>query len=132
MPLSYPAGGFTDETAFNKWLRSRIRGRGYQCLHVREADMPGPLDLVVWSSNTFVEGVRQDLVSWIELKLDDREVETSQLEFLRTQHREGVKACVVRYRNDTEIFEVAQMDRGGKLRTVFSTPNENELLSFIL
>lgn len=136
MPLSYPAAGFSDETAFNKWLRSRIRGRGYQCIHVREADFPGPLDLVAWRTVPCVNpgcDHSADTVVWIELKLDDRVVEPSQIEFMRAQQREGVGYCVVRYRHDTEIFEVSRLDREAKkLETIFSTPDENELLKVIL
>lgn len=134
MPLSHRAAGFTDETAFNKWLRSQIRGRGYQCIHVREADFPGPLDLVVWKRRTCVGCDHStDRVFWIELKLDDRVVEPSQIEFMRAQQREGVSYCVVRYRHDTEIFEVSRLDREAKkLETIFSTPDENELLKVIL
>jgi hypothetical protein len=123
MPLSYPSEGFKDETTFNKWLRSRIRGRGFQCLHIREADVPGPLDLLAWKPGHMV---------WIELKLDDREVEPSQIEFLRTQRRKGVRACVVRYWNDTERFQVEQMDRDGKLGAIYSTNDESHLLDVIL
>jgi uncharacterized protein YkuJ len=131
MPLSYPAEGFTDETAFNKWLRSRIRGRGYQCIHVREADFPGPLDLVAWRTRPCVNPA--DTVIWIELKLDDRVVEPSQIEFMRAQQREGVSYCVVRYRHDTEFFEVSRLDREAKkLEIIFSTPDENELLKVII
>lgn len=123
--MSYPVAGFTDETAFNKWLRSRIRGRGYQCIHVREADAPGPLDLVVW------QGGR--LVGWFELKLDDREVETSQKEFMRQCNREGVRNYVIRFRRDVEIFDVQTYEpphRGFVTR--LSTDQDLKLLDFIL
>lgn len=118
-----PVGPFNDETVFNKWMRSRIRGRGYQCIHIREADIPGPLDLLVWDA---------EYPAWIELKLNDREVEPSQLEFLRAQYREGVRACVVRFWNGTKIFEVSQMGRAGTLGTIFSTGDESKLLDYII
>ena len=107
----------------NKWLRSKIKGLGYQCLHVKEADIPGPLDLLAWLPGS---------VHWIELKLDDRAVEPSQIEFMRAQRREGVSYCVVRFRGDTEIFEVSSMQQDGKLYTDFSTPDDIELLNYIL
>lgn len=134
MPVS--PGTFKDETALNKWLRSRIRGRGYQCIHVREADTPGPLDLLVWKIKGCVGPGCDHSVSsmtWIELKLDDRVVEPSQIEFMRTQQREGVSYCVVRYRHDTEMFEVSQLDRDAiELETIFSASDVDELLKIIL
>ena len=124
MPGSPVTRGFKDETEFNKWLRTRIRRRGYGCVHVREADTPGPLDLVVWWGTT--------MVAWIELKLDDRLVEASQIEFMRGLKKGGTTHCVVRFRHDVERFEVSQMNSDYELKEIFSTDNVETLLDSLL
>jgi hypothetical protein len=123
VPLSYPSVGFKDETALNKHLRSRIKGLGFQCVHVKETDTPGPLDLLAWKGTFYV---------WIELKLDDERVRESQREFIRTQYKEGVRAFVVRYWNDTENYVVSRWVAGNSLMVQLSTSNELEMLNYVL
>lgn len=73
------------ETEFNARLRSLMRAQGLKAIHVREADEPGVLDLVVYQSEA--------LYGWLELKVDNEAVRTSQKEFLR-DHR---NSYVLRY-----------------------------------
>lgn len=86
---------FDSEAEFNTAVRGVLRGRGLQCIHVREADVPGPLDLVVWLGRA--------LVCWIELKIDDQEVRPSQKEFIRDN---GNNCIVMRWLNDRQIIQV--------------------------
>lgn len=66
---------FENETEFNGAVRDAFTAHGLRCVHVREAHVPGPLDLVVWKGRV--------MVAWIELKMDKEEVRPSQKEFIR-------------------------------------------------
>lgn len=61
-----------------------MRSQGLGCLHIREADLPGPTDLLVWEDRT--------ILGWIELKIEGGQLRASQIEFIRerTSERENV------------------------------------------
>ena len=90
---------FKNETEFNAAVRGVFRTWEWGCVHVREADTPGVLDLVAWKPNR---------VWWIELKVDDEEIRSSQLEFIRDHPR---VSSVFRWRSTTEILEITQQGR---------------------
>lgn len=90
---------FKDETAFNAAVRGLFKTWGWGCIHVREADTPGVLDLVAWKPNR---------VWWIELKIDDEAVRTSQLEFIRDN---PIVSSVFRWHSQTELVEITQQGR---------------------
>lgn len=77
-----------NETKFNAELRAVLRVQGLQALHIREADQPGVSDLVVWRGRA--------LVAWLELKIDDHEVEPQQEQFQKDRLKEGAEAYIVR------------------------------------
>lgn len=66
-----------DEAWFNSEMRSVLRAQGLQCAHVRETDTPGFSDLLIWAGS--------EIVAFVELKIDGKPLETSQVEFLRAQ-----------------------------------------------
>lgn len=70
-----------DEGEFNASLRGAMRAQGLGALHIREADSPGPSDLIVWSA--------AEILGWVELKIDNKPLEVSQREFLREQGAKG-------------------------------------------
>lgn len=94
-----------NETDFNRQLRAAIDKGGVRCLHVREADIPGVTDLVVW------EGV--ELLGWLELKIDDHPLETSQKEFMRERRKETDRVYVARFRSATQAVEVYRFKADG-------------------
>lgn len=75
-----------DETWFNAFLREVMRAQGLRVIHVREADTPGPSDLIVWSGS--------EVLGWVELKVDGKPLEKSQKEFLRERDAEAGNAYV--------------------------------------
>lgn len=94
---------FENETKFNEAVRNLLTARGLQCVHVREAHKPGPLDLVVWWGRI--------LVAWIELKVDDEEVRPSQKEFIRDNPKSSL---VLRWSNEREVLYVSEGHPEGK------------------
>lgn len=101
---------FKNEAEFNARMRAMFRHCGLQCLHIREADVPGPSDLVVWHG--------QQLVAWIELKIDNEEVRPSQKEFLRDRQLEGCLALVFRFRNGPDHIEAHLANQDKPFATV--------------
>lgn len=91
---------FKDETALNAAVRGVFKTWGWGCVHVREADTPGVLDLVAWKE--------PHRIWWIELKIDDEAVRASQLEFIRNNPR---VSSVFRWHTVTEIMEVTLQSR---------------------
>lgn len=86
---------FPSETALNAAMRGVFRTAGLRCAHVKEADQPGPLDLIVWKGRA--------LVCWIEVKLDDEPVRPSQTEFFRENDDCTI---LMRWWNNHQRFEV--------------------------
>ena len=87
-----------DETEFNGRMRVIFRSQGLNVLHIREADVPGPADLIVWRG--------RELLAWVELKVDEEEVRISQIEFLRDRRAEADNAYVFRYMNRSQLIRV--------------------------
>lgn len=83
-----------NETKFNSELRTVLRAQGLGVLHIREADQPGAADLAIW------QGRR---LTWVELKIEDHEVEPHQWQFLEEQKNNGGMAFVVRLRGDCGV-----------------------------
>ncbi len=73
-----------DEAWFNAEMRSVLRAQGLQCAHVRETDSPGFSDLLIWSGS--------QILAFVELKIDGKPLETSQVEFLRAQDAQAGNA----------------------------------------
>lgn len=73
-----------DEAWFNAGMRSVLRAQGLQCAHVRETDSPGFSDLLIWSGS--------QILAFVELKIDGKPLETSQVEFLRAQDAQAGNA----------------------------------------
>lgn len=69
-----PLAELRNETAFNRVLRESIRRSGVQCMHIREADYPGVLDLLVYTG--------PEILAWVELKIEDSDLEVGQVEFI--------------------------------------------------
>lgn len=101
---------FRNETEFNSWMREVLRSAGLGCLHIREADIPGPSDLIIW------KGPR--IIAWIELKIDDEPVRPSQKEFLRERRKEGSLALVFRFKSEAEEIEVCMAEQTAPFATV--------------
>lgn len=75
------------ETKFNSELRSVLRAQGLGVLHIREADQPGPTDLLIW------EGRR--VLAWAELKVGDNDTDPQQDQFIKAREAEGGNAYVL-------------------------------------
>lgn len=75
-----------DEGEFNALMRAVFRAQGLGAIHIREADSPGPSDLLVWSGS--------EILGWVELKIDGKPLEVSQVEFLRERDTESGNAYV--------------------------------------
>lgn len=84
-----------NETKFNAELRAVLRSQGLGVLHIREADQPGPADLVIW------QGPR--LVAWVELKFGDHDTEPHQEQFIKARELEGGNAYVFTLWEDGEM-----------------------------
>lgn len=87
-----------EETKFNSDFRAVLRAQGLGNLHIREADEPGASDLVVWQGRT--------ILAWAELKVNDREVESQQYQFLMQRETEGGNAYVIRYSTTSGLVRV--------------------------
>lgn len=78
-----------DEGEFNALMRATFRAQGLGAIHIREADSPGPSDLLVWSVS--------EILGWVELKHNWKPLEVSQVEFLREQDTRSGNAYVFNY-----------------------------------
>lgn len=76
------------ESEFNADIRRLLRAHGYRVTHIREADTPGVLDLLIW------KGTR--IVAWMELKVDMEPLRASQTEFIREERNNGGRAIILR------------------------------------
>lgn len=63
-----------NETEFNASLRGVMRAQGLRVTHVKEADQPGVLDLIVRAPGL--------PPVWMELKIGDEAVRPSQVDFI--------------------------------------------------
>lgn len=90
------------EAQFNKDLRTILRRHGMVAIWVREADVVGVADLLVFKG--------QQIKAWLELKVDDEEVRPSQREFLRARDAEAGNAFVLRYISHTGNILVFRAD----------------------
>lgn len=86
------------EKDFNASLRVALRSRGLKAIHIVEADSPGPADLIVYQGAT--------ILGWLELKMGDEPLRSSQIEFLRDHDKESGNAYVVRMFPNTGIITV--------------------------
>lgn len=91
--IQVPKGA--DEDWFNKHLRDIYRSQNLQVLHIREADLPGPSDHVVWAGS--------EILGWVELKVFGKPLEVSQKEFLRRQDAEAGNAFMFNLNRDGVI-----------------------------
>lgn len=86
------------EIDFNSSMRSTLRLHGLNALHIREAEVPGPSDLIVWKGDK--------IIVWAELKVDDEPLRPSQVEFMRARDNESGNAVVIRMMGNTGIITV--------------------------
>lgn len=78
------------ETEFNSAMREALRSQGYRVLHIREADITGVADLIVYK---MISGY-QRIYAWLEIKVrDDKNYSgiprPAQFEFMRDHWRLG-------------------------------------------
>jgi hypothetical protein len=91
------------EKDFNATMRICLRGRGLEAIHIVEADLPGPADLIVYHGAT--------IIAWLELKIDDEALRPSQVEFLRRHDKLSGNAFVVRMAGGTGIVSIERPQR---------------------
>lgn len=97
------------ETEFNLRMRQVIRAHGFRCLHIREADEPGVLDLIVYLQNV--------IFAWIELKRDNEEVRTSQIQFMKSHSSLGMPPVyLMRLRTESGQVDVYRPNMAGGRR----------------
>lgn len=104
-----------NETEFNASLRAVLRTQGLGGLHIREADIFGVSDLVIWRGRS--------LLAWAELKVDDRILEPQQHEFLMERDAESGSAYVIRYSNKTGVTQLARPVPQNKVVILATVPN---------
>lgn len=86
------------ETEFNLLMRGALLDQGHHNLHIREANVPGVSDLIIYTAADF----------WVELKVDDEEVRPSQREFSRTlwdRHRNSFFLRLNRKTREITIYD---------------------------
>ena len=97
------------ETEFNRQMREVLRAQGMRCLHIREADQPGVLDLIVWT----VIPLPRTPPRWLELKIGDEEVRPSQVDFMWGT-ADPARCIILRLRGDKKVdLEVPVPDSKG-------------------
>jgi hypothetical protein len=95
------------ETEFNAELRKVLRAHGIRAIHIREADQPGVLDLLCYDGDR--------ILGWLELKIKNTAVRTSQREFIKDRHKDVEDCCIIRLHSDDGQIEVAKphfLDKG--------------------
>ncbi len=89
-----------DETELNRSVRSAIRSLGLAVVHIRETDVPGATDLVIWKGT--------DIRGWMELKMNDEAIRKSQIEFMNERRKETDRVYVGRFTATDEMFTVSR------------------------
>jgi len=87
-----------DETELNRSVRSAIRARGLAVVHIRETDVPGATDLVIWKGT--------DIRGWMELKMNDEAVRKSQIEFMNQRRKESDRVYLGRFHTEEDMFTI--------------------------
>ena len=79
-----------EETDFNWHMRQALLQQGYFAMHIREANYPGPADLIVYHN----QNEAQVIDAWVELKVgsDWSGIRPSQREFMRMHWALGKNA----------------------------------------
>lgn len=87
------------ETPFNAMLRVALKRQNLKCIHIRETENPGVLDLIVYKGSW--------LVAWVELKVADEKVRPSQIDFMRA-HPDNSMVVRLQETGDTWSIEVSR------------------------
>lgn len=93
-----PATDFETEAKFQKWLIDEAKSRGWRCYHTHDSrkSVAGFPDLVL---------VRERVI-WAELKLDGKEPDAAQLNWLEDLEATGAEVYVWRPSDAAAILEV--------------------------
>lgn len=89
-----------DEAWFTTYMLSVLRAQGLRALHIREAETPGVLDLLVWNGS--------EILGWIELKIGSKPLEPGQREFIRNNEPLSGNMFVFRLRKNERFIECYQ------------------------
>lgn len=95
-----------DEGEFNALMRAAFRAQGLGAIHIREADSPGPSDLLVWSGS--------EILGWVELKIDGKPLEVSQVEFMREQDSLSGNCFVFNLDRKASLVQVIRAPESGR------------------
>lgn len=87
-----------DETELNRSVRQALRQSGLSVVHIRETDVPGATDLVIWKGT--------EIMGWMELKMNDEAVRKSQIEFMNDRRKESDRVYVGRFHTNEDMFTV--------------------------
>lgn len=87
-----------DETDLNRQVRGAIRRGGLPVVHIRETDIPGATDLLVWKNT--------EIMGWIELKMNYEAVRKSQVEFMNDRLKETNRVYLARFITSDDVLRI--------------------------
>lgn len=91
-----------EETKFNLNFRTLLRAHKLGAIHIREADEVGVADLMIYAPPQGPLDFHSRFLGWVELKVGNNPLDTSQKDFLKKECLKDVRVYVARYHPASE------------------------------